>query len=413
MASVAMDLDFPLHPHTPRTVMRLLFLAAFLAPAAPLVAQEPASHALVSFEIDTEPPENDSPDGGIWVEAGQVPGGIAVREFRIRVNGVEGGWSFPVLGLDIGSGYQTAPAWMTQFAGTQEAASLQWYGCQFTVENPPGAWRAPLFQRYVNAVLASGQTVSDAKYWCQPFLTQQPNSGVLNPSTRLWTADGPLWNGPIGGLNKSLWMGILEDLAAGSPNPRLTAFSGGAAVRQALLMQSIIATGTTDQAINYLNSSDFKVAVSEGWLFLVLQVFALRSAGLPIGTPIGAPWDTDDKVPGLGAFNPPPKIGITGYEKVGVSWPEHSGGGVSPLGNLVPNQVFTFTSNWATPPVTLWFPKANGVTSTVARAAGTLDSPGRMRAQVPADAVAGPILYQAGLDPFAVIIGHIPPQVGQ
>lgn len=388
-------------------------LLAIAAAAAPALAQAPVSPTLVSLQVDVDPPpQDDSPDGGEWydVSSGSLPAGVAVREFRMRITGTEGGWCYPVLSIALASAYQSsAPDWLREDGFTQPAGAVNWGGCVFPEgDSPPQVWRKRTLQFHVSGALGTAPNTAYVQGWCQPFLTQQDpfDPFALHASTRLWTADAPLWPTP----QKQIWMGILEDIATGTSTPRMTAFSGGAAVRQALLMQSWIHSGSFDDAIDYLNSSAFKVAVSEGWLFLAVQVFAARQPNLPTYVP----WDIDDMAPDLGDFEPPPKLGITGHAKFAVIWPEHSGGGVVLPGGLIPGQVFEFLSNWATPPVVMTFPKiGGGVTRALAVAAATVDAPGRMVSAVPMDAGSGDVTYQAGLDLYPVKVGHIGQQTGQ
>ena len=69
-------------------------------------------------------------------------------------------------------------------------------------------------------------------------------------------------------------------------------------------------SGSMASAIQFLNSDNFRYAVSQGWLTLVIQIFAARAGAELLGE---GNWEEDDEVPDLGSYSPPRGVGEAGH----------------------------------------------------------------------------------------------------
>jgi len=384
----------------------LLATPAVLVIALPLAAQSPAA---IELSVDVHPPaygEGEEhaewvPGTGNGVQAGLV-------DFRIRAEGTEAGWVHPVLGVAVGDEVEL-PAWLS--AGESPPASqMNWHGAELPAGDPDRlVWRRATCQAFVDLAFLNGYPTSQTdgvKWWCQPMLTPQPNQIGLHASTRVWHSAPPLWTGSIGERHRAQWMALLTDLTPGSEPPRMDCFSGGAALRQAIVLQSIIATGSIAPAYQFLNSSSFKSAVSTGALTLMIQIFAARAAAalIPDGN-----YDDDDEVPDLENYQPPPSVGISPATRWVVMWPNHSGTHVHGFDEpeVTPGRVMTFISNYATAPIVVEFSTTNGPQRVLARATPSVYCPGGCSVRVPENVSTGPVRYKAGLDTSFMVVGVI------
>lgn len=390
-----------------------LILAISAACSAALPAQ---SQAEISLEIDTQPPPG-GVEGGQWIEASVSQGEWhPIIDFRIRVGGIEGGWVHPVFDVRVEDTEALSDyGWLDQ--GNSKLASLmEWYSAEF----PNGdddfmVYREHTAQRLIDFALTGGQgsLVYDAVLpWCQPILTYVSESGFnapgLNFNNRIWRVDAPLWaNSPAGQTNLGLWADLLRD-GDDVVNRSYEALSGGAALRYAIVQQSIYANeGSTAEAQAFFNSHTFRWAAEQHWFTLGIQAFAARNADLP--TNPDPEWDEDDEVPDLGLLTGPlPRVGVSRAARHPVFFPNHSGPYVHDLeGEVEPGRPHFFRFDYGVHPVRVEFQTTTGPVVEIALAVPSLPHPSLYGVRVPSNVVAGEVKVATPLAPDFETVGYI------
>ncbi|MFO1076309.1 MAG: hypothetical protein U1E73_01125 [Planctomycetota bacterium] len=364
----------------------------------PLLAQ-----SAITLQVDTQPPATDDPSAGSWVSFdGPELEAMVLGEFRLRAVGTEGGWYTPVLCVQVApAAVNLLPSWLSEGVSCNPG-QLNLHEVVIQSGGDIPIWRQGPFQRMFDIALTGGTGMPQSlavRSWSQPFLTQTPFVGQSGAyaSTRLWKIDAPLWTSGQGQVNKSLWTSVLQDLTTGQSPPRQSCFSSPAALRQAVLLQSLYSGNCSiTQALDFLSSPQFTTAVTNGWLKLVIQCFSLRAPTLP-----DEDFVNDPDVPGLGNLTVPPMAGISHPGIWVVVWPNQASNlyvqnwpGVA----IVPGQTLYFDNAIATPPLLLSFHTTTGVAQVQAFSAASVFKPSRWGVIVPTNVVSGMVAIKAGLD---------------
>ncbi|MCA8977660.1 MAG: hypothetical protein KDC98_23245 [Planctomycetes bacterium] len=386
-------------------------LIAVLAISTSLLAQQQT----VTHEVDLEPPAEAFSSEGNWIDGdGTLPpsgvhGAIDRQGFRVRANGWEGGWSYPTFSVWTESGLPAQYSWIGD-GSSRVASQMNWHGAV-----PPSGsddhlvWLEKPFQRLIDLTLLNGQAVIDpvgVKTWCQPFLSQDQDPNVIGSSSRMWQADPPLWlqsSNYVGQWHSQQWHQMLTDFTTGDPL-RPTVFSGGLALKKALILQSLVENaGSAGPANAFFNSGDYTTMVETGQIGLVIQMIAVRNEQLP--TP--AEWPTDESVPDVGSL---PRIGLTRPSRWALLWPENRSSEFV-IGfegaTVYAGRPFYFHADFSTWPIQVRFMTTTGPTTVNAYAVGTLDDPSRHAVRVPSNAIAGDVFYKSGLDSAFAKVGTL------
>lgn len=301
--------------------MRIL-LAALSAFALSSTAIRGQNDEIVTYDIDFSPPVGPSTN---WAPPGGTGGAYNQLDvFRLRVNGHEGGWVRPVMNFvpaPGSAGAFEASDWVEQgfvarYGGAQgntpglvmplnpgylpieiEASSNDIF-----VPNAKG------LQRWLTFMTTNGSSslvLHGVKTWAQPLTTTNPTPGTISPTTRVWTSDAPLWEGPGTGVaervHRELWRGILD--GAGST----TTFNAYKALRWALIEHALYdPTVSLGDVQNFFESQTWVDVLNYGHLHLAIQLVAARA-----GSFIVDEFPTDTEVPDLSNYSPSPRMSLS------------------------------------------------------------------------------------------------------
>lgn len=260
-----------------------------------------------------------------------------VSEFRIKIDGHVGGWVHPVVSLEVLDGPAVA-SWPFLFHGEGGVLSdVNWQGAQ------PGYGvfdhavdKLHFADRMVDLMMTGGYgnlSNTEVQTWAQPILSPESTAGFV-VNGRVWRADSPLWNGPIGDFHRSTWVSLLAE--RGDAVEDYLTFDTIAAIRHMIVEQSIYKTGSTTAAAQFLASGDWTDAVEDQTTFaLGVQAIALRAAVLPAGIEV----EDDDDAPDLAQVaGPVPFYGGSATAKIIILYQELTRGFVElGLEALIPN----------------------------------------------------------------------------
>ncbi len=393
----------------PFTVLSTLVLAPLISAQGVQVGQ--ADYAAVDLGIAFGPGLAFEPASGSSVE---FP--FETAEFRIRVDGYEGGWVHPVLNIDVRD-TEGLSNWM-YFLDAGDSGTLSqifWHGAA----SGTGVFDHVVDRKHTVQQMASLMTggsglpaPSEVLTWGQPILSPEFPTGGMERSGRVWRADSPLWTSSLGQSHRAAWHRLLADQSEVPTDA--TTFDTIATIRHGITAQSIYYDGTTTHAALFFASDGWTSVISTGAIAASIQAIALRA---PEMSPEIHILDDDDAPDLAGQAGLVPFYGGSATAKIIIRYGE-LGYGFNELEAepLLPNSRVYFTAMHAAAGFVLRFPrKGGGVVEFPAYPAPLEDEPGRYCVFLDATVDSGEVHARDDLNPTFekvadVIVDHGTPQ---
>jgi hypothetical protein len=325
-----------------------------------------------------------------------------ILTMRLRLTGTSGGWGTIVTGCSLPGEH---PYFWLDPANIEESVEVPYWG-QNNMASGVGV-PSQVFTLLANLGLQTyymaGPSEMAVKNWYVPFLASP--TGTI---TRVWSAWPDIWVNPQLSTTLSLAQSALcesqtAEFGGTVTDPELMSLEGMA--RHAIVVQSLLGTGSLQAANEFFDSMDYADAISGGQISIHIQGITAQS-----GSPSITPGESDGTAPGL--FGIPidlPLTSVTEALPLPVRMPAPATTGILGLGgSLQPGHWIRFTGRFLTPPVTVGFPGPGGI-QIPARAYSdvTRNNALQYKVQIPEGILLGDIHMQTGLHPTPFVAGQV------